>query len=433
MPPASVPHWELILPDQLVGVEVEVDRETVLSTTMPDNYGPEWVRKHDGSLRDGYEFILAAPLKGKSLVDSVYKLYEEPTQVHRTYTGSTHIHLNMLDDTSFDALRVLTLISYAFESVLYHAGDATRQWCGYASRLTSAPAQILETVLNESNAHNFSNAINNTGRYYGLNLAALMKYGTVEFRYFPTATTAEELLRWVNLVQTFKKAAIDVGTVENFLDTLSNKEGYNTFVSTYFSEYADLVAEVCPYAKIRALVSKAMVIATASSVVPNYKNLNVVNKFLPLKKKLNKAKKQFLRGSKNVYIISSRDDYNAGRAAMRGHEVHGTSALIVLVYETGQLYFAACEHGEDASNYENWTWQWINDAWPYHPAQCAQFAAAKEVILAEGARLYPLRVSTQVEAFATLERRMSDMPPRVQPPVYDDPDDYEDHDEEEEF
>lgn len=260
----NVDSVSLPLPNTLMGIEVEVDQDSSTDILFPENYEPEWSKKHDGSLRNGYEYVLSAPMMGQHLVNTIYKLYAEPARLQRTYTGSTHIHINMMDGVSVEALRTLVLLSYAFESLLYYVGDNTRQWCGFANRLISAPSDVLETIIKGNSGTAFRRATDRAGRYYGLNLDALNKYGTVEFRYFPTAESAEELLSWVKLVQLFKKAAMEVGTINNLIDKLSDKESYNTFVTTYFSDYSDAVAASADYRKVKSLMAKAMVIASAA-------------------------------------------------------------------------------------------------------------------------------------------------------------------------
>lgn len=259
------PEVQLPLMDQLVGLELEVDRDAgqAEGTVFPTNYRPQWDQKRDGSLANGYEYVLATPLAGQDLADAVHQLFSGGAQIFRTYTGSTHIHLNMLDGTTIENLQALALLTYAVEGLLYYVGDNSRQWCGFANRMTGAPHAVLENILGPTvDRQGLRRALNNAGRYYGLNLAALDKYGTVEFRYFPTATSPEEMLSWVKLVQQIKKAACDFGNVANVLEVLSDKSKYAEFVQTYLPEYVEEVEASCPFAKVKILANKALVIAS---------------------------------------------------------------------------------------------------------------------------------------------------------------------------
>lgn len=276
--------WTFPLKKQFVGVELEVDcdnsnaHDTVFP--KPEVLGHTWQRKTDGSLSNGYEYVLRSPLAGDALAGAVFRLFSNGTKVHRTYTGSTHIHLDMTDGVPAESLRVLLLLTYAFETYLYAVGDITRQWCGYANRLMAAPSDVLEAILGGEELGNFNRAVESAGRYYGLNLCALSKFGSVEFRYFPTAESPEELLSWINLCQKFKKASIEIGSVENLLAMLKTKDGYNSLLEGFFGEDADRMKELCPYSRVRSLTQKALIIAQSSQREPSaYRYARVGNKY----------------------------------------------------------------------------------------------------------------------------------------------------------
>lgn len=334
------PKVVLPLPEVLIGIEVEVDQDSSTRAVFPREYGPEWSRKTDGSLREGYEFVLASPLNGQHLVDAIYKLFTEPTKMYRTYTGSTHIHINMMDDVDVEALRVMALMAYAFEGLLYYVGDNTRQWCGYANRLISAPSEVLETIVAGNNGRSFRYATDSAGRYYGLNLQALQKFGTVEFRYFPTAESAEELLSWVKLVQTFKKAAIEIGTITNLINTLSTKEGYNRFVEEYFAEHLDSVQAVCDYRKIKSLMSKAMIIASTQRVPKSatYDKDLLLSRFGGLLNTELKVKK--VPVPKYHIHTSGRVAPDARPLRERDVAEFGSDSITMLMHSNDQLYVA---------------------------------------------------------------------------------------------
>lgn len=277
---ASTVQWTFPLPEQYVGVELEVDRDSsnVDSTVFPDDrlLGFTWQRKSDGSLASGYEYVLRSPLAGQPLADAVFKLFSGGTKVYRTYTGSTHIHLDMTDGVPVEALRVLLLMTYAFEPYMYAVGDITRQWCGYANRLVAAPSDVLEAILGSDDLRNFNRAVEDAGRYYGLNLCALSKYGSVEFRYFPTAESPEELLSWINLCQKFKKAAVEIGTVDKLLEMMKSKESYNDMLDTYFDSDADGMRKECPYSRVRSLMQKALIIARTAGREPSSYRMTII-------------------------------------------------------------------------------------------------------------------------------------------------------------
>ena len=381
--PSTVPRVNLPLPDTLTGVEVEVDRDGTRTTVMPVTYSPEWQEKHDGSLQNGREYVLAGPLSGQPLVAAVYKLYSNGTRVNRTYTGSTHIHLNVMDGFSAEALQALSLITYAFENVLYYVGDNSRQWCGYANRMTSAPHDVLEALL--SDKFQFSRVRNavSQSRYYGLNLQALSKYGTVEFRYFPTAESPEELLKWITLVQNIKRAAADLGNVHGVIAKLSTKEGYNDFVATYMSEVQEEVDAVSEYSRVKSLMSKALIIASAwePERATEYDPERLgkrIPKLITVKKDKEKSVK--LRPVYFEMVPTSRTHPPVSemyaRASAAG--IPRESNPIVAMYYMDRLYIGAPytdSHVED--------WHYFNDMTVTHPHMLPDVINLAEAVVAE--------------------------------------------------
>lgn len=260
------PKYQLPLASTLCGIELEVDdpngRENV---QHPVCVSPTWKQVHDGSLNNGYEYVLNAPLAGKQLTNAIYQLFDHGTRTTRTFTGSTHIHVNVIDGMKMNQLKNLVLLCYYFEDMLYGVGDYSRKWCGYANPLASIPVQQMKDIFAIKDSYMFNDALDRTGRYYALNLCAMRKYGSVEFRYFPTATSAEELLSWVKLVQLFKKAALESGTPKKLVELLSTEDGVNTFMHKYFSEYKDSWHYVGSFSDVQKRVYKSMIITEAAS------------------------------------------------------------------------------------------------------------------------------------------------------------------------
>lgn len=314
------------LPDQLIGLEVEVDLPERNSTTelfrWPEHYAPYWNKTRDGSLRNGNEYVLAAPMAGNMLSDAICKLFHGGTSIFRTTTGSTHIHVDMLeDDTPIACVQVLVLLLFMLEGAIFTACDPGREWCGYTNKLSSAPDALLGSVLNcdlNESADTFLDAISghaaaNIGRYYGLNLQALAKYGSVEFRYFPTATSADELASWVTMVQMFKKAALDIGTVSNLQEVVENESRYNDLIATYFGPWLDAFMKEVPHYKAVASFQKAL--ATAASQQCRATNERWSDEFDPraitdskLYSKLVKKRKKDANVREQIELIIVSDD-----------------------------------------------------------------------------------------------------------------------------
>lgn len=293
-PRASEVKGKLPLQNCLMGVELEVDTDSATSAIFPDpdNIKPEWVRKHDGSLANGYEYVLSTPLAGNRLLGAIAKLWSGNVEYHRTYTGSTHIHIDMTDGVTVEQLQTMALMVYVLEDVLYGVGDASRKWCGYANKLASAPREVIANILALSDKRKFQSTITSASRYYGFNMRALIKYGSVEFRYFPTAESPEELISWIKLVQLFKKAAMSVGSIASFTRWFRSKEAFSRFIDKYFAEYKQDVHKWVDYDRAKALLYKAQLMADNSELVisdTNYPRGKLRDKYAKLMKKRRKS------------------------------------------------------------------------------------------------------------------------------------------------
>lgn len=276
LPPSSKIEW--VLPAQLIGVEVEV--EFIAGTKPPEQLFPYWNRHVDGSLRRGEEYTLISPLAGSNLSEAISNFFHG-TNIHRSVTGSTHIHLDMMEEGNPPTLiQILVLLAYSLESAIFAIADKGREWCGYTNKLSTAPDELIAAALNFNEEKGFEDFISickkanssssDINRYYGFNMAALSKYGSIEWRYFPTAVKAEELISWIQLVQSFKRAALDLANVDNLIAIFSKEQTYEAFIRSYFSEWADMFLQEVPYWSAKEGLRKALAIAAANENKPTH-------------------------------------------------------------------------------------------------------------------------------------------------------------------
>lgn len=254
------------LPHQLIGLEIEAENGD--GVVLPHDVGPTWTMHRDGSLRNGQEYTLATPLRGTALAEAIALIFSEG-KFTRSVTGSTHIHVDMMEpETTQDVVKALVLMLYALEPALFAIGDRGREFCGYTNKLSSAPDELMASVLNSTDDQptmlvRFCKDEFRAGRYYGINILALAKYGSVEFRYFPTATSADELTSWVSLTMCFKKAATEVGGVAGVMRVFENPELYDTFLAQYFGPWYDVFRQEVPQHMARSAVHKALAVASS--------------------------------------------------------------------------------------------------------------------------------------------------------------------------
>lgn len=274
--PSDSVDWPM--PDLLTGIEVEI--EGTENTYFPENQGFAWRITDDHSLQRGREYVLVAPLAGNQLTKAINALFYG-AKIVRNVTSSTHIHIDMLESSTGEAtLQTLTLLVFVLEAGIFALTERARQWCGYCNMLSTAPDAIVGAILNAKEEDGFSelsrissNPAIDGNRYFGFNVLALAEHGSVEFRYFPTATSPEELIGWVKLCQSFKKAAIELNP-EQLIRIINDDRLYGEFVEQYFSEWSKtFLQEVPQYAAVQNL-RKALAIAGAHKGASKAKPFN---------------------------------------------------------------------------------------------------------------------------------------------------------------
>lgn len=274
-----------VSPHQLMGVEIETEANNALGVKWPASQELVlWSSKSDGSLSNGREFVLKAPLSGIALAGAINDFFSV-AKLERASTSSTHIHINMMDDESTTAtMQNMVMLAWILESAIFAMADPSREWCGYTNRLTTAPADLMRVMLDpdlENNDKQMLTVVSDLSRYYGLNTQALQKYGSIEFRYFPTATSKEELVDWINLVQSFKLAALDFSSIESLLKVFETEQSYTEFLGRYFTKWAADIYREIPWERAKELEAGALITyqaATGANVI-NFDQEKVAGKF----------------------------------------------------------------------------------------------------------------------------------------------------------
>lgn len=245
----AAPSDEWPLPTQETGIELEME-QTPVGHNRRQALSSFWEVHNDGSLRGGLEFVLREPMYGTKLSAAIRAFFEhvQPTVTPR---ASTHIHLNMFDDVATpETVRTLVALTFVLEDGLFGIADMNRKWCGYAQPLDDLDIDTMTAVMQVTDdEESISRMVRQLGqqssRYYGLNLASLTKYGSIEFRYFPTAPSAEVLRSWVCLTHSLRKVALRL-TTEELLDALSDGTSYTRLLRQDFTEWADALLHHVP-------------------------------------------------------------------------------------------------------------------------------------------------------------------------------------------
>lgn len=249
---ASTYEVDWLDPKQNIGVEIEVefDRDTVVSVADLNL----WTQKSDGSLRRGQEYVLSRPMRGDALSAAIEEFFHH-SRVHKSPTSGTHIHVDMRDKNStLDVVKTMASIITCIEPAIFGMFAEGREWCGYTNPITSINDTAIYSVFSDKADDNafrseFS-TVTREYKYYGFNMLPLGRYGSVEFRYFNTATTAEELTEWIQFCMAIKLAAVSVNTRANFKYYLQDEASWREFLSKYFPMWWDRMLEFLPHREV---------------------------------------------------------------------------------------------------------------------------------------------------------------------------------------
>lgn len=190
-----------LIADYEIGIEIEV--ENVNAHTCTEYV--VWQMHNDGSLRNsGYEYV-TIPIKGKRIVFALNQFFGtmSPTISFSPRT-SIHIHLNVLDMTPHQ-IGTLLMVYLVHEKLFYQFVGGCRDRNNFCvPMLDSSWDKMLKTFLGES----FIVPQMDQYRYMGLNVAALRKFGTLEFRHLGGTKDITKILKWINLIFCLKQFAM---------------------------------------------------------------------------------------------------------------------------------------------------------------------------------------------------------------------------------
>jgi hypothetical protein len=195
-----------------VGVEVEVEGKNLFEVV-----NPFWKTVDDGSLRGTFpesraEFVLKSPLPHTKAKEAITKLFDELTKgaalFNFSFRTSTHVHVNITDMNS-DELSALIYAYYLLEEPLINYCGKSRRANRFCLRLFDAEGMLQ--IINSQIKDHFSGisfVAEDSVRYAALNMAAIYKYGSVEFRGMRGTSEVDVLHKWVDMLMSLKKFSL---------------------------------------------------------------------------------------------------------------------------------------------------------------------------------------------------------------------------------
>lgn len=188
------------------GLEVEVEGDGLLFLEYSDKC--PWKTVRDGSLRGEYphhscEYVLHRPIpygKVSSALQVLKRCLDSADNVNFSFRTSIHVHYNVQEFTPVQVMNLIytyTLIEGAMMNFC-GKGRLNNRFC-----LRVRDAEGIIPILQEafsSELGSFKELNEELARYSALNVCAIKKYGSIEFRGMEGTSDIKRLMTWITAI-----------------------------------------------------------------------------------------------------------------------------------------------------------------------------------------------------------------------------------------
>jgi hypothetical protein len=232
--PRSVTAGEAIEHTHLCGVEIELAGIHGYPRLL------YWDTKTDGSIRGrgAVELTFAVPLGGVDIeraLEELAKFLDTQPSAETNFSCSVHVHLDARDLTPHEVSR-LVVCYLVFERGLYRLAGAGRDTSPFCAPLYSINNFVYDVASDPDG--DWVTRTNNFGRYAGLNLAALGRFGSLEFRHMEGTLDTQRITEWINVIGSLKTYARQGGDCYEIL--LRTSSNYAELCESIFGKRAQL-------------------------------------------------------------------------------------------------------------------------------------------------------------------------------------------------
>lgn len=193
----------------LFGIELECEGRNVDWDGSDAALVKDWAPHADGSLRNHHgsscEWVFNGPVGYKTSllrIEKLFKYFEQrKAKLVCSNRTSTHVHFNMGDKNVYQLVNMFILFTILEDLLDRYCGEDRRGnlFCLSSRHAEEQVAWISDAVFNRQNFAAFREDF----RYCSLNLAAINKFGTVEFRAMRGLDTQESIVAWLSIINEF--------------------------------------------------------------------------------------------------------------------------------------------------------------------------------------------------------------------------------------
>jgi hypothetical protein len=206
-----------------------------------------WRTEDDGSLRGNYpeekaEFVLKEPITLIDVKPALQSLVKalEGAEFNFSYRTSVHVHVNVQELTHVQILNLIYTYLLLEEPLMTYCGKS-RKGNRFCLRLADAEGvlEVLQGMFRDGEGSH--HAAGDNVRYSAINLAALNKYGSLEFRAMRGNLDVEVLTTWVEALNKLRVFALQVENPKEILK-LVEKFGAEGFMRNIMGGLYDVLA-----------------------------------------------------------------------------------------------------------------------------------------------------------------------------------------------
>lgn len=235
-PTKSKPHKNRI------GIELEVEGKRIPNENWTPRY---WKLVPEGSLREGFEFVTGPQCVIGNLDTYLEDLEKALTgsKLDLSIRTSTHVHVSVSHFTIQEVYAVIAAF-YLMEDTLVRANGKARM--GNLFCLRAKDAEGIFDILTSQIASGSHLQVEHNLRYGALNLNALQKFNSVEFRFMKAMPDVKLLKLWVENLYQFVQNAKELGSIrEVIFQYKRSSKNLSQFYQLFFTP--EFVRMIQPY------------------------------------------------------------------------------------------------------------------------------------------------------------------------------------------
>lgn len=219
-----------------VGVEIEIEN----APKLREINSAFWLAKADGSLREGgTEIVLTKPLTGTKLVfalDEAFNVLLKKSMKCSPRTG-IHVHLDAGDMTVEQIRNNCVAYALVEEPIFKWVGEY-RESNNFCMPWYEAEADIeVLCDIFTNKARFLTMEARRLHRYSAMNLQALHKFGSIEYRHLKTTLDKNRVFMWINMLLSLKKYSMQAQSGEKILE-IYREIGSKKFLKEVFGVYS---------------------------------------------------------------------------------------------------------------------------------------------------------------------------------------------------